>query len=54
MSVSPLQNFSNPAPVPEVPTVTWTPGCTVLYSSAMAEVSGATVLEPSMVTAPLT
>ena len=27
MSVSPLQNFSKPPPVPEMPTVTFTFGC---------------------------
>ena len=30
MSVSPLQNFSKPPPVPEVPTVTFTPDCSSL------------------------
>ena len=50
MSVSPSQNFSKPPPVPEVPTVTWTPGCSSWKSSAAAVVSGATVLEPSILT----
>ena len=48
MSVSPAQNFSKPPPVPEVPTVTRTPGFSLWNSSATASVSGATVLEPSM------
>ena len=52
MSVSPAQNFSKPPPVPEVPTVTLTPACSSLKSSAAAVVSGATVLEPSTLTAP--
>ena len=52
MSVSPAQNFSKPPPVPEVPTVTLTPGCSSLKSSAAAVVSGATVLEPSTLTLP--
>ncbi len=52
MSVSPVQNFSKPPPVPEVPTVTLTPGCSSLKSSAAAVVSGATVLEPSTLTLP--
>src|SRR5215218_10835627 len=47
MSVSPAQNFSNPPPVPEVPTVTLTSGFSALNSSAIASVSGPTVLEPS-------
>ena len=52
MSVSPAQNFSKPPPVPEVPTVTLTPACSSLKSSAAAVVSGATVLEPSTFTLP--
>ena len=48
MSVSPAQNFSKPPPVPAVPTVTLTPGFSAWNSSAIASVSGATVLEPSM------
>ena len=52
MSVSPAQNFSKPPPVPEVPTVTFTPGCSSLKNSAAAVVSGATVLEPSTFTEP--
>src|SRR4029453_3246845 len=47
MSVSPAQNFSKPPPVPEVPTVTLTSGFSRLNSSAIASVSGPTVLEPS-------
>src|SRR4029450_14033389 len=47
MSVSPAQNFSKPPPVPEVPTVTLTSGFSALDSSAIAAVSGPTVLEPS-------
>ena len=52
MSVSPAQNFSKPPPVPEVPTVTLTPDCSSLKSSAAAVVRGATVLDPSALTAP--
>ena len=52
MSVSPAQNFSKPPPVPEVPTVTLTPCCSSLKSSAAAVVRGATVLDPSALTAP--
>src|SRR5690606_14495964 len=52
MSVSPLQNFSKPPPVPEVPTVTLTLGCSSAKNSAAALVSGATVLEPSALTWP--
>src|SRR5680860_834264 len=48
MSVSPAQNFSKPPPVPEVPTVTLTQGCSAWKSSAAASDRGATVLEPSM------
>ncbi len=48
MSVSPAQNFSKPPPVPEVPTVTLTPEFSAWNSSAIASVSGATVLDPSM------
>jgi hypothetical protein len=47
-SVSPAQNFSNPPPVPEVPTVTLTPGFSPWNVSAAASVSGPTVLEPSV------
>src|SRR5215211_1559471 len=47
MSVSPAQNFSKPPPVPEVPTVTLTSGFSALNSSAIASVSGPTVLDPS-------
>src|SRR5215207_2756291 len=52
MSVSPAQNFSNPPPVPEVPTVTRTPEFCSWNSSAAASLSGATVLEPSMLIVP--
>src|SRR5829696_867776 len=38
MSVSPLQNLVKPPPVPEVPTVTLTPDCSLLNSSVMARV----------------
>src|SRR5215212_4953512 len=47
MSVSPAQNFSKPPPVPDVPTVTLTPEFSALNSSAIASVSGPTVLDPS-------
>src|SRR3954454_3322561 len=46
-SVSPLQNFSKPPPVPEMPTVTWTPEFAAPKASAAAVVSGPTVEEPS-------
>ena len=46
-SVSPAQNFVNPPPVPDVPTVTFTPDCSLLNSSAIASLIGATVEEPS-------
>ena len=46
-SVSSLQNFLKPPPVPEIPTVTLTSGWTFLNSSATASVIGKTVLEPS-------
>ena len=52
MSVSPLQNFSKPPPVPETPTVTRTSGATERNSSATASVTGKTVLEPSIATLP--
>jgi hypothetical protein len=48
MSVSPAQNFSNPPPVPEVPTVTFTPLFSAWKSSAASVSNGATVLDPSM------
>src|SRR3990172_9136195 len=51
-SVSPLQNFLNPPPVPEKATVTLTPGLAFWNSSATASVIGYTVLEPSIVTEP--
>ena len=52
MSVSPLQNFWKPPPVPETPTVTRTSGATARNSSATASVTGKTVLEPSIATEP--
>src|SRR5688572_17005586 len=49
MSVSPRQNFLNPPPVPEMPTVTRTlPRFWIWNSSATASVIGNTVLEPSI------
>ena len=48
MSVSPRQNFWNPPPVPEMPTVTRTPLLAFWKSSATASVIGNTVLEPSI------
>src|SRR6185369_12682548 len=48
MSVSPRQNFWNPPPVPEMPTVTFTPGLAFWKSSATASVIGNTVLDPSI------
>src|SRR5687767_4218859 len=47
ISVSPLQNFSKPPLVPDVPTVTRTLGFSPWNSSAAVSVRGATVLEPS-------
>src|SRR5215204_3278935 len=44
IEVSPAQNFSKPPPVPDVPTVTLTPGLADSNCSATASVSGATVL----------
>ena len=52
MSVSPAQNFLNPPPVPETPTVTRTSFAILLNSSATASVTGNTVLEPSTLTSP--
>src|SRR3954466_1901351 len=50
MSVSPRQNFLNPPPVPEIPTVTRTlPFLAAWNSSATASAGGNTVLDPSMV-----
>src|SRR5688572_28126695 len=47
-SVSPRQNFLNPPPVPEIPTVTCTaPRASFWNSSAIASVIGNTVLDPS-------
>ena len=40
MSVSPRQNFWNPPPVPEMPTVTWTAGLAFWNSSATASLIG--------------
>src|SRR3970282_986792 len=48
MSVSPPQNFLNPPPVPEIPTVIRTLGCALANSSATASVMGYSVLEPSI------
>jgi hypothetical protein len=50
MSVSPLQNFWNPPPVPELPTVTRAPARSFWNSSATASVMGKTVLDPSTLT----
>ena len=47
MSVSPRQNFWNPPPVPEMPTVTRMFGLAFWNSSATASLMGKTVLEPS-------
>ena len=53
MWVSPAQNFLNPPPVPETPTVILTsPPVAMPNSSAMASVMGNTVLEPSMLMSP--
>src|SRR4051812_7480033 len=52
MSVSPLQNFSKPPPVPDEPTVIFTLGLSSLNSSAAACAKGRTVLEPSRVILP--
>ena len=41
------QNLVNPPPVPEVPTVTSTFGCSLRNSSVMASEIGATVEDPS-------
>ena len=46
-SVSPRQKRSNPPPVPDVPTVIFTPGSALRKRSAARLMSGATVLEPS-------
>ena len=50
MSVSARQNFWKPPPVPEMPTVTRTPGLAFWNSSATASLTGKTVLDPSSVT----
>ncbi len=50
MSVSARQNFWKPPPVPEIPTVTRTPGLAFWNSSATASLTGKTVLDPSRVT----
>ena len=48
MSVSPMQNFLKPPPVPEMPTVTFVlPFSAFWNSSATASVIGYTVDEPS-------
>jgi hypothetical protein len=50
MSVSPAQNFWNPPPVPEMPTVgVRTFGLALPNSSATASAMGNTVLDPSTV-----
>src|ERR687897_51836 len=51
--VWPSQNFLKPPPVPDVPTVMLTPVFSVMNSSAAADVSGPTVLDPSEAMAPL-
>src|SRR5687768_11502055 len=48
-SVSLRQNFWNPPPVPDEPTVTRVPAWAAWKSCATASVIGKTVLEPSMV-----
>src|SRR5687767_1014137 len=48
ITVSPRQNFWNPPPVPESPTVTRCPAFCFWNSSATASVIGNTVLEPSI------
>src|SRR6185503_7727629 len=53
MSVSSLQNFTKPPPVPLSATATWMPEFAVWKSSATSSVIGKTVLEPSTVTLPL-
>src|SRR5215211_4916276 len=53
-SVSPAQNFSNPPPVPEVPTEIFTFGFSPLNCSAAAWAKGPTVLEPSILMLPET
>ena len=50
--VSPAQNFSKPPPVPDSPTVIWTPAFSPWKASAAAWVSGPTVLDPSMAIVP--
>src|SRR3712207_9154882 len=52
MSVCPWQNFSNPPPVPAVPTETLTSGDSSRKTSPAEEVSGSTVEEPSTTTSP--
>ena len=54
MSVSPAQNFLNPPPVPDWPTVTLMPAPSgvAVNSSPAAAVSGPTVDEPSTRTSP--
>ena len=47
MSVSPAQKRSNPPPVPETPTVTFTPEFSRPKRSAARVARGATVLDPS-------
>ena len=52
-SVSPRQKRSNPPPVPDVPTVIFTPGSALRKRSAARLISGATVLEPSKESRPV-
>src|SRR4030095_13063662 len=54
IAISPRQNFLNPPPVPDTPTVTWPP-FSFWNSSANAWRIGNTVEEPSiLITAPAT
>ena len=52
-SVSPLQNFSKPPPVPEMLTETRTPGLTSMNNSAATSEAGPTVEEPSITIEPV-
>ena len=54
MSVSPLQNSSNPSLVPGPSTATVTPGFSPWNCSATSEVMGSTVDEPEMLSEPVT
>src|SRR4051794_30442667 len=53
MSSSPLQNFLKPPPVPEMPMLIFTSGCSLLKVLATASVMRNTVLEPSISILPL-